>query len=70
MFLPDSYKNQQAENIKKAEQKEAYHRIETWAMDIIPDHLRGHVVLSVQEVECNDPGCSPIDTALAIIFSK
>ena len=70
MFLPDTYQSQQeAENIKKAEQKEAYHRIEKWALDIIPDHLRGHVLLSVQEVECNELAC-PIDTAIAIIFSK
>ncbi len=47
----------------------AYKRIEQWSLDLVPDNIRDGVQISVQEVECGDPNCSPIDTAVAIMFT-
>ena len=70
MFLPENLKEKKESADAEAKRKEAYAQIEKWSMEIIPAHLRDGVVLSVQEVQCGDPDCSPIDTAIAIIFSK
>ena len=70
MFLPQS----EAANaeIRSAEQtrREAYSRIEIWVTEAIPAELRQGVTISVQEVQCGDPNCAPIDTALAILFPR
>jgi hypothetical protein len=65
MFLPN--KNADAE---KAALKRHYARIEAWALDIIPADLREEVQVSVQEVQCGDPDCAPIDTVVTIIFHR
>ena len=70
MFLPDNLKNQHAETQKKEELKAAYIRVEGWAMELIPDDAREGVQISVQEVECFDPECAPIDTVVAIIYTR
>ena len=70
MFLPDNLRNTKAEDAAEVAKKAAFEQIEKWSMDIIPGHLREDVMFSVQEVSCSDPECSPIDTAIAIIFSK
>lgn len=70
MFLPDNLRDIKSETAAEIAKKAAYQQIEKWSIDIIPSHLREDVTLSVQEVECGDPECSPIDTAIAIIFSK
>lgn len=70
MFLPQS----EAANaeIRSAEQtrREAYSRIEIWVTEAIPAELRQGVTISVQEVQCGDPNCAPIDTAIAILFPR
>ena len=70
MFLPENLKDQQASSNEESQRKEAYNRIETWAKEIIPAHICDGVIISVQEVQCGDPDCSPIDTAIAIMFPK
>jgi hypothetical protein len=69
MFLPPKNEAAVAET-KAAEQarREAYSRIEHWAIDAIPANYRRGAVVSVQEVVCGDPSCSPVDTAIAILF--
>jgi hypothetical protein len=68
MFIP---KNEAAAaETREAEQarREAYSRIEAWVMDAIPASYRRGAIVSVQEVVCGDPNCSPVDTAIAILF--
>lgn len=69
MFLPDNLKNDDAAR-EEIERKAAYTRIEQWAMELIPESARSGVQLSVQEVQCGDPECAPIDTAVAILFPR
>jgi len=68
MFLPVSADEKAATERKNAERKRAYIQVEEWAMEAIPASIRSGVIISVQEVECGDPDCAPIDTAVAIIF--
>lgn len=68
MFLP---KNESAHaEIREAERarREGYSRIESWVMEAIPSEIRRGVTVSVQEVQCGDPDCAPIDTAIAMMF--
>ena len=70
MFLP---KNDTAiANNQAAEQarREGYTRIEGWVMEAIPVEIRRGVTVSVQEVQCGDPECSPVDVAIAILFPR
>jgi hypothetical protein len=70
MFLPDNLKNQSDAVTEEMERKKAYARIEEWSIDLIPENSRTGVQISVQEVQCGDPECSPIDTAVAILFPR
>ena len=68
MFLPDNMKNTTEEANADNLRKKAYANIEKWSMEIIPERIRKGVQVSVQEVQCSDPECAPIDTALVILF--
>lgn len=70
MFLPSNLKDTTNEEKEEAERKQAYVRIEEWALELIPETVRIGVQISVQEVACGDPECSPIDTAVAVLFQK
>lgn len=65
MFLPNN--NAQAE---KDAQRECFNRIEGWCIDKIPENLRSEAVVTVQEVQCGDPQCAPIDTLITILFNR
>jgi len=64
-FLPN--KNAAAQ---KAAEKVLFSKIEGWCLEIIPLDLRAEVQVSVSEVQCGDPDCSPIDTVITIIFNR
>jgi len=67
MFLPSNIKPDE----KKAKQfqlRKAYKRIAERVAQKIPENLRDGVEISVQEVECGDHNCSPIDTSIIIFF--
>jgi len=69
MFLPDAA----ALNEKKVadeRRKEAFRNIEKWSLELIPEAIRDAAVISAQEVVCGDPECSPIDTAISIVFQS
>ena len=70
MFMPKSEAEQN--DLRSAEQsrREGYARVEVWVTEAIPADIRRDVVISVQEVSCSVPNCSPIDTAVAILFSR
>jgi hypothetical protein len=57
---------------KKADEdrKNAFRNIEAWSLDIIPETIRDQAQISIQEVQCGDPQCAPIDTAVTILFSR
>lgn len=68
MFLPENAGGAAA-NAEKL-RKEAFKRIEAWSLQFIPEPLRKDVTVSVQEIQCGDPQCSPIDTAIAVVFDR
>ena len=67
MFLPSGIDNK-----KKAEgeRKTAFQKIEAWSLEIIPEAIRDQAQVSIQEVQCGDPQCAPIDTAVTVLFSR
>lgn len=67
MFLPENAAG--ADEAEKA-RKAAFKSIEQWSIQLIPEPLRKEVTVSIQEVQCGDPQCSPIDTAIAIVFNR
>ena len=67
MFLPE---NAGAAASADKERKEGFQRIENWSMEIIPAAIRDDAVISSQEVQCGDPQCAPIDTAVTITFKR
>lgn len=67
MFLPENVANKEKEDL---ERKTGFANIEKWSMEIIPETLRNEASVSVQEVQCGDPDCAPIDTAVTIVFTS
>jgi hypothetical protein len=67
MFLPNKVDSKKKEN---EERKVALRQIETWSMELIPSGIRGDAVVAAREVICGDPECSPVDTAVTIVFDK
>lgn len=65
MFLPNA--NAAAE---KEAAKQMLAKVEGWSLEIISEDLRKDVEVSVQEVQCGDPECSPIDTVITIVFHR
>mmetsp|Transcript_8263 Transcript_8263/g.11373 ORF Transcript_8263/g.11373 Transcript_8263/m.11373 type:complete len:199 (-) Transcript_8263:883-1479(-) len=70
MFLPKSQAETSAEAKAKAERNKAYDRIEKWSVEAIPSEIREGAQINVQEVQCGDPNCAPVDTAIAIVFQS
>ena len=67
MFLPENVNTAlKEEEIRKA----AFKDIEKWSSEIIPPNIRPDCVVSVQELLCGDPQCSPIDTAVTLTFTR
>ena len=67
MFLPE---NTGAADRAEEARKAAYKNIEQWSLALIPESLRTDVTVSIQEVQCGDPQCSPVDTAIAVVFDR
>lgn len=67
MFLPG---NEAAKQKEEEERKAAFKKIEAWSLEIISAELRNDASVSVQEVQCGDPECAPIDTAVTIVFNR
>jgi hypothetical protein len=67
MFLPD---NQATKEKEDKQRKEAFKHIEAWCLEIIPVEIHNDATVSVQEVQCGDPQCAPIDTAVTITFKR
>lgn len=70
MFLPQNDATIAEKQEADKARREGYSRIEGWANEAIPSDIRQGVTITVQEVQCGDPNCSPIDTAVAIMFPR
>lgn len=70
MFLPKNESDTSDLRAAEAARREGYARIEAWALELIPSEIREGVTITVQEVQCGDPECAPIDTAVAIMFPR
>mmetsp|Transcript_15305 Transcript_15305/g.43130 ORF Transcript_15305/g.43130 Transcript_15305/m.43130 type:complete len:185 (-) Transcript_15305:131-685(-) len=55
---------------KREDQKKAIQKLEDWSMNIIPTTIRDRASIVVQEVQCGDPNCAPIDTLISIAFQE
>ena len=53
-----------------ADRKAGIARGEEWSLMLIPENIREGVIVTVQEVQCGDPACAPIDTAITIAFPR
>ena len=65
MFLPG--RNVEQENAIK---KQAFKRIEQWCEAELAEAVRPGCMISVQEIQCGDPNCAPIDTAITMVFQR
>jgi len=70
MFLPKTESAVAEEKKAQEERKLAYQRIEKWVLEAIVEHLREGLQVEVQEVQCGDPTCSPIDTAIITHYPR
>jgi hypothetical protein len=67
MFLPGNAADKQKEDEQR---KAAYKNIEAWSLSLMPEECRDDALVSVQEVQCGDPQCAPIDTAITVQFPR
>jgi len=63
--LPNAAAAQQQRQKKAARQQ-----VKGWVLATIPEEVRGDATVEVSEVQCGDPNCSPVDTAVRIYFPK
>ncbi len=69
MFNPDQGAMEE-KRLADEQRKQAYRQIEKWSMDLIPANIRNAAVVSVEEFQCGDPTCAPIDTAVRVMFPR
>ena len=67
MFLPENVASNQQ---KELDRLGAFKFIEQWCLEIMPAEIRADASVSIQELSCQDPNCSPIDTAVTILFKR
>ena len=69
MFNPDQGAMEE-KRLAEEQRKQAFRQIEKWATDLVPANIRSAAVVSVEEFQCGDPTCAPIDTAVRIMFPR
>mmetsp|Transcript_3587 Transcript_3587/g.6788 ORF Transcript_3587/g.6788 Transcript_3587/m.6788 type:complete len:197 (-) Transcript_3587:83-673(-) len=67
MFLPSSAASRSGEEERR---RQAYSKVEGYIMERIPAECRSEAQVVVQEVQCGDPSCSPIDTGITVLFNS
>jgi hypothetical protein len=65
MFLPGRNIQQELQ-----EKQRMYRRVEEMATSLLPPDFVQDCTISVQEVQCGDPTCAPIDTVISMLFSR
>jgi hypothetical protein len=64
MFLPGRDADKE-----RAARKAVFAAIEEWCGTLLSDpKVRAACTVSVQEVQCGDPNCAPIDTLVTLTF--
>uniref|UniRef100_A0A7S2CCF6 Uncharacterized protein n=1 Tax=Octactis speculum TaxID=3111310 RepID=A0A7S2CCF6_9STRA len=55
----------------QTEKRKAQTNIKQWVVDFLPDETAKDVeTVTVQEVQCGDPNCAPIDTAITVYLKE
>ena len=68
MFDPEAAKKRKE---GKRDKREAQHNIKQWVLEALSEAMRADVeTVSIREVQCGDPNCSPVDTTIQIIFKE
>ena len=70
MFVPKNEHTIAQDRSAEQARREGYAKIESWVIEAIPVEIRRGVTVSVQEIECGDPECAPIDVAVCILFPR
>jgi hypothetical protein len=65
MFLPG-----RSVEKERAEQRKQLKRIEDLCLELVPPNLSAGLTIDVQEVQCGDPKCSPIDTVITLLYER
>mmetsp|Transcript_272 Transcript_272/g.370 ORF Transcript_272/g.370 Transcript_272/m.370 type:complete len:183 (+) Transcript_272:224-772(+) len=65
MFLPGRNADEE-----KQQKQIFFKKIEGWSEGLLPEEVKGECTVSVQEIQCGDPNCAPIDTAISLIFQS
>lgn len=65
MFMPG--RDVEAE---KAAQQKIFRNVEAICMQRVPKEFQEACTISVQEIQCGDPQCAPIDTVVTILFDR
>jgi len=65
MFLPGRNTHQERDTLHAA-----YRTIEGQVAELLPDVYRNDCQVSIQQVECGDPYCAPIDTLVTLDFAR
>lgn len=67
MFMPGRNAEEERQELHKE-----YRRVESICLELLPldPAIREASTISVQEVVCGDPECSPIDTIVTIMFPR
>jgi hypothetical protein len=65
MFMPGRNIQQEL-----AEKQAHYRRLEGLVEELIPSQMQAECTISIQEMQCGDPSCSPIDTVITLLFER
>ena len=65
MFMPGRNIQQEL-----ADKQAHYRRLEGLVEELIPQHLQAACTIMVQEMQCGDPQCAPIDTVITLLFER
>jgi hypothetical protein len=66
MFNPSKALTAKAE---KAAKKKAIDDLRSWALSIIPMDLQEGIIIDINEIQCGDPSCAPIDTVFTLVWA-
>ncbi|GMH65252.1 hypothetical protein TrVE_jg12774 [Triparma verrucosa] len=71
MFLPPGFGgSSSAADDEEKRLRTEYTRVEGLVKARIPDAMRSAAEVHVQEVQCGDPSCAPIDCAIIVMFDS
>lgn len=67
MFNPAKAVQQKAE---KAAKKKSLDDLKNWSLSIIPLDLQEGLIVDINEVQCGDPSCAPVDTVFTLLWNN